>query len=83
VEGGWAEIDVRPVDISCTFPEEDLVRYFTRLGPVGLIFHEADNETRARVVETVRRAFDPYVHGAEVRFTAACWVVGARTFHAG
>jgi SAM-dependent methyltransferase len=77
-ESGWAEADVRPVDFSCTFPEEELVRYFTRLGPVGLVFHEADDETRARVVETVRRAFDPYVHGAEVRFTAACWIVDAR-----
>ena len=33
---------------------------------------------RARVVATVRPAFDPYVHGAEVRFKAACWTVGAR-----
>jgi hypothetical protein len=26
----------------------------------------------------VRTAFDPYVHGPEVRFTAACWMVAAR-----
>jgi hypothetical protein len=26
----------------------------------------------------VRAAFDPYVHGTEVHFTAACWTVGAR-----
>jgi SAM-dependent methyltransferase len=77
-ESGWAEIDVRPLDVSCTFPEKELIRYLTRLGPLGLILHEADDKTRARVVETVRPAFDPYVHGAEVRFTAACWTVGAR-----
>ena len=29
-------------------------------------------------IEAVRPAFDPYVHGAEVRFNAACWMVGAR-----
>ena len=29
-------------------------------------------------VETVRAAFEPYVHGGEVRFTAACWMVSAR-----
>lgn len=77
-ESGWVEIDVRPLDLVCTFPEKELVRYLTRLGPLGLILHEADDETRARVVETVRPAFDPYMHGAEVRFTAACWTVGAR-----
>jgi len=29
------------------------------------------------VIDTVRPAFEPYVHGAEVRFTAACWMVRA------
>jgi hypothetical protein len=77
-ESGWVEIDVRPVDLVCTFPEKDLVRYLTRIGPIGLILHDVDDETRARVVETVRPAFDPYVHGAEVRFTAACWAIRAR-----
>jgi ubiquinone/menaquinone biosynthesis C-methylase UbiE len=77
-ESGWAEIDIRPIDVACTLPEKELVRYLTRLGPLGLILHEADDRTRSQVIETVRSAFDPYVHGAEVRFTAACWMVGAR-----
>ena len=75
---GWADIDIRPVDVACTLPEPDLTRYLTRLGPVGRALHEIDAQTRARVAETVRAAFDPFVHGAEVRFTAACWMVGAR-----
>jgi SAM-dependent methyltransferase len=74
----WTEIDIRPIDITCTFPEKELVRYLTRLGPVGMVLHEADDRTRAQVIDTVRAAFEPYVHGAEVRFTAACWMVGAR-----
>jgi hypothetical protein len=45
---------------------------------VGLILHEAGDRTRVEVVQTVRATFDPYVHGAEVRFTAACWMAGAR-----
>jgi hypothetical protein len=77
-ESGWAGIDIRPIDFPCTLREKELVRYLTRLGPVGLVFQEADDRTRARVIETVRAAFDPYVHGAEVRFTAACWMVGAQ-----
>ena len=28
-------------------------------------------------IEAVRPAFDRYVHGDEVRFTAACWMVSA------
>lgn len=77
-ESGWAGIDIRPVDASCVFPEHELVPYFTRFGPVGQALRDVDERTRGQVVETARAAFDPYVHGAEVRFTAACWVVGAQ-----
>ncbi|MDQ1043220.1 class I SAM-dependent methyltransferase [Streptomyces sp. V4I2] len=77
-ESGWTGIDVRPIDVACALPEKELVGYFTRLGPVSLVLGEADERTRRRVVETVRAAFDPFVQGTEVRFTAACWMVGAR-----
>ncbi|HEY1302678.1 MAG TPA: class I SAM-dependent methyltransferase [Vicinamibacterales bacterium] len=77
-ESGWTAIDVRPIDVACTFPETELIRYFTLLGPVGRIVQESDERTRAQVIETVRPAFDSYVHGAEVRFTAASWMVSAR-----
>ncbi|CAN7649342.1 class I SAM-dependent methyltransferase [Variovorax sp. LjRoot130] len=77
-ESGWAGIDIRPIDVDCTLPEKELVGYFTRLGPVGLILQEVDERTRAQVIDTVRAAFDPYVHGTEVRFAAACWMVSAR-----
>lgn len=77
-DSGWAEVDIRPIDVACTLPEGDLVRYVTRLGPVGLVLHAADDRTRTRAIETIRLAFDPYVHGNEVRFTAACWMVDAR-----
>ncbi|WP_217240792.1 class I SAM-dependent methyltransferase [Streptomyces sp. AC555_RSS877] len=77
-ESGWTGIDIRPVDVVCTLPEKELVGYFTRLGPVSQVLPATDEQTRARVVETVRAAFDTYVHATEVRFTAACWLVGAR-----
>jgi SAM-dependent methyltransferase len=77
-ESGWAEADVRPIDVPCTLPEKDLVAHFTRLGPLGLVLHELADRTRTQIIQTVRAAFDPYVHGAEVRFTAACWMAGAR-----
>jgi len=75
---GWAEIDIRPIDIACTLPEAALASYITRLGPIGRVLQETGEPTRTRVVEAVRAAFEPYVHGAEVRYTAACWLVSAR-----
>lgn len=77
-QAGWTQIDIKPLDVVCTMPEEALVPYLTRLGPVGLVLQQADARVRSRVVDTVRTAFDPYVRGAEVRFNAACWMVAAR-----
>lgn len=77
-ESGWVEIDIKLIDVACSLPEKDLVRYVTWVGPVGRMLQEADERTRRQVIETVRAAFDPFVHGTEVRFTAACWMVGAR-----
>ncbi|MEU1852187.1 class I SAM-dependent methyltransferase [Streptomyces sp. NPDC019990] len=80
---GWTGIDVRPVDVVCTLPERELVRYVTRLGPLGAFLPEVrDEQTRARVVEAVRAAFGPFVEGSDVCFTAACWTVGARAAEA-
>jgi SAM-dependent methyltransferase len=77
-QSGWSDIDVRPVDVECSFPVADLVPYLTRLGPVGVALQAVDDATRARVIDVVRGAFEPYVVGAQVRFTAACWMVQAR-----
>jgi SAM-dependent methyltransferase len=77
----WTAIDLQPLDVECTFPERELNRYVTRLGPVGMALQDADDATRARVVDAVRAAFDPYVSGSDVRFTAACWMVSARAGH--
>lgn len=74
----WSDVDIQPIDVPCALPEKDLDRYLARFGPVGLALGQADEPTRTRVVQTVRAAFDPYVHGEEVRDTAACWMVGAR-----
>jgi SAM-dependent methyltransferase len=76
---GWSAIDLRPVDVVCTFPEAKLTDYVTRLGPVGRILDGVDDATRGKVLETVRRAFEPFVQGAEVRYHAAGWEVTARS----
>ena len=61
-----------------SMPEAELDRYITRLGPVGLIVKDMDGPARAEVMRKVRAAFDPWVEGGNVRFTAACWSIHAR-----
>ncbi|MCA3776228.1 MAG: class I SAM-dependent methyltransferase [Burkholderia sp.] len=77
-DSGWADTVIEPVDRACVLPEAALDDYIARLGPVGLALLETDEATRRRVVDAVRAAFEPYMHGAEVRFDAACWLVTAR-----
>lgn len=74
---GWDGIEVEPVDIPCAFPESDLLRYLARIGPVGAALREADDAKRAEVLRVARTAYEPFVNGDEVRFTARCWSVGA------
>ena len=77
-KSGWTDIDIQPVDVVCSMPESEMTRYLTRFGALGRILRESDDETRTRVLAAVRPAFDAFVHGAEVRFAAACWLVSAR-----
>ncbi|HIC7210370.1 class I SAM-dependent methyltransferase [Burkholderia stabilis] len=77
-DSGWTDIAIEPVDRACVLPEPALDDYIARLGPVGLALLETGDATKRRVVDTVRAAFERYVHGAEVRFDAACWLVTAR-----
>ena len=77
-QSGWKELQLQPLDVTCTLPEKELVRYFTQLGPLGLALRELAPEARAGVISTVRAAFEPFVDGATVRFVAACWDVRAR-----
>lgn len=75
---GWADIEIKPLDVECTLPLPELMTYLSRLGPVGRIVQTLDERRRAPVLEAVRAAFDPYVQGTQVRYTAACWTVSAR-----
>jgi NAD-dependent SIR2 family protein deacetylase len=57
----------------------DQLAAVTLAAPLGRVLPALEEERRARVIETVRAAFEPFVVGTEVRFTAACWLVGARS----
>ena len=77
-DSGWSSINFAAVDIPCVFPATELEHYSTRMGPVGLVLQQTDEATRSNVGAVVQAAFAPFVHGAEVRFDAACWQMRAR-----
>jgi len=76
-DAGWSAIGMTPIDVRCAFPAQELIGYFTRLGPVAPVLRGADEATRARVIDSVRGAFAPFVQDDEVRFVAACWMIAA------
>jgi len=71
------EIVFETIDPECVFPASELEFFFTKLGPVGRVLDQTDPSTRAAVIDAVRPAFAPFVHGDEVRFAAACWLARA------
>ncbi|MFY1826173.1 class I SAM-dependent methyltransferase [Myxococcus fulvus] len=77
-QSGWTDLTLRAIDVPCTMPARSLAQYVTRLGPVGRVIQELDEKARARLVDTLLAAFSPFVHGDEVRLTAACWRIEAR-----
>ncbi len=76
-QSGWREIDMQPIDVACAFPATELDRFATKLGPIGPALQELDESTREKVVAAIRPAFAPFIHGSEVRFNAACWMIRA------
>ncbi|TQS41107.1 class I SAM-dependent methyltransferase [Cryptosporangium phraense] len=78
VAPSWHDVALEPVDLELSMAERDLVGYFTTFGPLALVRESLDEPTRARAVEAVRAAYEPYVDGDRVRWTAACWMITAR-----
>lgn len=75
---GWAAPHLEPVDFDCTFPAAQLDTYVREMGPLGRALQDAGEAERERVFAAVRPAFDRYIAGNAVRFTAACWMITAR-----
>lgn len=76
-ESGWRDAAIRPVDVECSLPEDDLRLYVRRMGPVADVLPALDDSTRSEVERRIDAAFQPFVRGGEARFTAACWMVTA------
>jgi SAM-dependent methyltransferase len=76
---GWSALDVKAIGVTCTLAVSDLVPYLTQIGPVAEVLSTVDARTRTRVVDALREAYKPFIVGDSVRYTAACWEVGATT----
>jgi len=74
---GWSAITIESIDVVCRFAEVELENYLAVMGPVGRALQQADDGTRAQVMDAMRPAFDQFVRGMDVHFTAACWMVNA------
>ncbi len=77
-KSGWTDIDIAPNDVACAISESDLDLYLSRLGPVGAFMQTMEASRAAKILATIRKAFEPFLQDGEVRFTAACWTVTAR-----
>lgn len=76
---GWSDIDLARLDVEGTVTEPELLAYVTKLGPVGLALKEMNDPTlRARVIEVVHAAFQPYIKNGVARFAMASWLVTAK-----
>ncbi|WP_315386173.1 class I SAM-dependent methyltransferase [uncultured Stenotrophomonas sp.] len=78
-DSGWNDIEIAPLDVSCSIAADQLPTYVSLLGPVGQALRAADlaPADRARILQTVVDAFAPFVRGDRVVFNAACWDIQA------
>lgn len=74
---GWAQVTFQPVDFDARFSAEALELYMTRLGAVGLVYKDLEPELQAVLLTGLRKAYEPFRTGHQIRFTAACWVIEA------
>jgi SAM-dependent methyltransferase len=76
---GWRDAALERLDVACTMSADDLDTYATRMGPVSLALPGLEPDHREAVIAAVRRGFEPFVSDGVARFTAACWLVKARS----
>ncbi|WP_207842964.1 class I SAM-dependent methyltransferase [Williamsia soli] len=76
---GWRDITIEPLDVELSLPTGDMLQYVTTFGRVGVSLPTVDETTRAHVVDRLSDAFTAFSDGTDVRYTAACWSVAARS----
>lgn len=77
-DAGWTSIDITAEDIPCSFPVSELPLFLDRLGPVPRLLDMNPQADRDAVRAAVRKAYEGFIMGDEVRYTAGCWAVRAK-----
>ncbi|MBV7257622.1 methyltransferase domain-containing protein [Pacificimonas sp. WHA3] len=77
-KAGWHGVECVPVDEALAFPARQLENYYTRLGVLGPLLPDLDEDLRRDVLTAVGAAFEPFVDGDVARANMACWSVTAR-----
>jgi SAM-dependent methyltransferase len=75
---GWRDITIEPIDVELSLPTDDMLRYITTFGRVGVQLPAVDDATRAHVLDRLSEALTSFTDGPDVRYVAACWLVRAR-----
>lgn len=75
---GWTDITIEPIDVELSLPQDDMMRYVTTFGRVGMQLGEVDESTRTQVTDRLSDTFAALAIGSDVRYPAACWVIRAR-----
>ena len=76
---GWTDIEITPEDIPCSFPARDLDLFLTKLGPLPRLLEMNPKADEKAVRSAVREAYQAYIVGDEVRYTAGCWSIRAHS----
>jgi thiamine biosynthesis lipoprotein ApbE len=76
-ESGWKGAHSETIDVTCAFPVDALDTYLSLMGPVGQMLTQQDEDLKHRVIEAIRKSFETYIVGANIEFTAACWMTRA------
>ncbi|MEO1293444.1 MAG: class I SAM-dependent methyltransferase [Pseudomonadota bacterium] len=74
----WRDIKIEPVDAECHLALRHLDLFLTKIGPLVAVLPTLDAPTREEAIATARAAFEPYVDGDDIVYTAACWMISAR-----
>lgn len=77
-EGGWSDIRFDALDLACAFPASKLSMFIEDFAPTGVDFAELSESQAKGVKQVIRAAYEPFVFGEQVRFSAPCWVISGR-----
>lgn len=77
-DAGWRAIDIAPLDTESPLSFDELLTMSLRVGPLNPILKDADAALRAKVVEAVTAALEPYATNGVTTMASASWLVTAQ-----